>query len=293
MKRKEISEKFDEIVEFSEMSKFLDMPVKYYSSGMRVRLAFAVAVHLEPEILLVDEVLAVGDVEFQKKSLKKMEEVAKGGITVIFVSHNMQAISTLVSQCIYLKNGKIVKKGKTQDIINLYLNDTNKEVKNNVYVGNGKSSKPIISKIVVKTSEQNNFHHNLKPLKVDIQYVLPYKIRKACLTLMFRDQRGIACLDVSFFDKDLKFSDKGVYTLSFIIPKLRLYMGKYYLSVFFSEPPGGEFYQTITDVCPFEIVMYGRNRGDWDWAPYTTTYIEDYTAIVKKDRNKYESPKVK
>src|SRR6266498_3857491 len=103
MKKAEIESKLDEIVAFAEIDKFLDTPVKHYSSGMYVRLAFSVAAHLEPEILLVDEVLAVGDVAFQRKCLGKMGEVAKGGRTVLFVSHNMQAISTLTRRCALLR----------------------------------------------------------------------------------------------------------------------------------------------------------------------------------------------
>lgn len=109
MSRQEIKSKFDEIVAFAEIEKFLDTPVKRYSSGMYVRLAFAVAAHLEPEILVVDEVLAVGDAQFQKKCLGKMGEVAKQGRTVLFVSHNMGAIEQLCSSAILLKNGKIAK----------------------------------------------------------------------------------------------------------------------------------------------------------------------------------------
>jgi lipopolysaccharide transport system ATP-binding protein len=121
MTKKEISRKFDEIVTFSEIEKFLDTPVKRYSSGMYVRLAFAVAAHLEPEILIVDEVLAVGDAQFQKKCLGKMGEVAKGGRTVLFVSHNMGAIRRLCSRSILLNSGKVVADGKSDDVINQYL----------------------------------------------------------------------------------------------------------------------------------------------------------------------------
>ena len=105
MSRAEIDRKFDEIVDFAGVEKFLDTPVKRYSSGMYVRLAFAVAAHLEPEILFVDEVLAVGDTEFQKKCLGKMGEVARGGRTVLFVSHNMSLIQTLCDRSILLENG--------------------------------------------------------------------------------------------------------------------------------------------------------------------------------------------
>lgn len=121
MKRAEIKKKFDEIVEFAEISKFLDTPVKHYSSGMYTRLAFAVAAHLEPEILMVDEVLAVGDTAFQQKCLGKMSEVSKQGRTVIFVSHNMGAIKNLCSRCLFLDQGKLTLDGKTSSVISRYL----------------------------------------------------------------------------------------------------------------------------------------------------------------------------
>src|SRR5579859_4772841 len=111
MSRAEIKRKFDEIVAFAEVEKFLDTPVKHYSSGMYVRLAFAVAAHLDPEILLVDEVLAVGDVSFQKRCLGKMSEVAHEGRTVIFVSHNMASIESLCSDCLMLRGGHLVARG--------------------------------------------------------------------------------------------------------------------------------------------------------------------------------------
>ncbi len=122
MNRSEIVRKFDEIVSFAEVDRFLDTPVKRYSSGMYVRLAFAVAAHLEPEILIVDEVLAVGDAQFQKKCLGKMEDVSKNqGRTVLFVSHNMAAIQNLCDSCIYLHQGRILKSGPTNEVIPEYL----------------------------------------------------------------------------------------------------------------------------------------------------------------------------
>ncbi|MEW5959194.1 MAG: ABC transporter ATP-binding protein [Chloroflexota bacterium] len=123
MKRAEIERKFDEIVAFAEIEKFLDTPVKRYSSGMYVRLAFAVAAHLEPEVLVVDEVLAVGDAAFQKKCLGKMEEVAKGGRTVLFVSHDMRAIRRLCDRALYLKNGTPVTIEEVEKVVSLYTSD--------------------------------------------------------------------------------------------------------------------------------------------------------------------------
>jgi lipopolysaccharide transport system ATP-binding protein len=126
MKKKEIRQKFDEIVAFAEVEKFIDTPVKRYSSGMYVRLAFAVAAHMEPEILLVDEVLAVGDVTFQKKSMRKMREVSGAGRTVLFVSHNMLLIRTMCTRCILLRNGVLTASGQPGIVIDTYL-DTHRE----------------------------------------------------------------------------------------------------------------------------------------------------------------------
>jgi lipopolysaccharide transport system ATP-binding protein len=121
MKRSEIDAKFDEMVEFSEVSQFIDTPVKRYSSGMYLRLAFAVAAHLEPEILVVDEVLAVGDAEFQRKCLGKMNDVAQQGRTVLFVSHNMSAILRLTQEAIVLKKGQMIKRAPTPEAVDFYL----------------------------------------------------------------------------------------------------------------------------------------------------------------------------
>jgi lipopolysaccharide transport system ATP-binding protein len=121
MKRAEITRKFDEIVTFAEVEKFIDQPVKHFSSGMYMRLAFSVAAHLEPEILLVDEVLAVGDLAFQKKCLGKMENVAHAGRTILFISHNMAAVRALCTSAIYLNEGKVVAHGAVRDVIDSYL----------------------------------------------------------------------------------------------------------------------------------------------------------------------------
>ena len=132
MSKKEINRKFDEIVAFSEIEKFLDTPVKRYSSGMYVRLAFAVAAHLEPEILIVDEVLAVGDANFQKKCLGKMGEVAKGGRTVLFVSHNMAAVKSLCRKAVILDGGDKVFEGSTGEAIEKYLEINDNLVQKNL-----------------------------------------------------------------------------------------------------------------------------------------------------------------
>jgi lipopolysaccharide transport system ATP-binding protein len=132
MRKQEIAKHFDAIVEFSGVEKFIDTPLKRYSSGMQLRLAFAVAAHLEPEVLVIDEVLAVGDAEFQKKCLGKMNEVSKSGRTVLFVSHDMNAIEQLCSKTIILQKGKLKAYGDTHQLINAYLNEDNNYQKSNV-----------------------------------------------------------------------------------------------------------------------------------------------------------------
>jgi len=147
MSRKEIQRKFDEIVDFAEVEKFLDTPVKRYSSGMYVRLAFAVAAHLEPEILIVDEVLAVGDIQFQKKCLGKMEDVASEGRTVLFVSHNMAAVEQLTRTGILIQNGQLKVIGSTRDVVGTYLENADAKItvvfdvehSPRKYAGNGKA----------------------------------------------------------------------------------------------------------------------------------------------------------
>jgi lipopolysaccharide transport system ATP-binding protein len=124
MKRAEITKKFDEIVAFAEVEKFIDTPVKHYSSGMFMRLAFAVAAHLETEILIVDEVLAVGDVSFQKKCLGKMQDIRNQGRTVLFVSHDTSAVTRICNRAIALNQGKVVFEGKATEVIRNYLNSS-------------------------------------------------------------------------------------------------------------------------------------------------------------------------
>jgi len=191
MNKKEIDQKFADIVKFSGVKKFIDTPVKRYSSGMYVRLAFSVAAHIEPEILLVDEVLAVGDVEFQKKCLGKMREVTKkDGRTIIFVSHNMEAIKKICGKCMLLEDGQIKKFGKTNDIVREYLGKGRNSIKaslidrkdregeggvkfTSIKVTNHQESEKIKSgdrlKIILKY--ESEFTENIKDVRVVIAIV--------------------------------------------------------------------------------------------------------------------------
>ena len=170
MTHREIRTRFDEIVEFSGVSKFIDTPVKRYSSGMKVRLGFAVAAHLEPEILIIDEVLAVGDADFQKKCLGKMKDVSGQGRTVLFVSHNMAAVSTLCSRAILLGNGTITFSGSTNDAVNLYLNENkdSRNIENCRIHGMGKKAR-ILSIEPIGKSDKNFIYGNDLKFRVKIK----------------------------------------------------------------------------------------------------------------------------
>jgi len=174
MSKSEIRHKFDEIVAFSEIGKFLDTPVKRYSSGMFVRLAFAVAAHLESEILIVDEVLAVGDSTFQKKCLGKMQDVSKGGRTVLFVSHNMTAIRELCGRAVWLNSGEIVGTGNTKEIVSGYLQENTRSVKEQIWpdAGTAPGNDRVRLRLarLINKGEENTSINVHSPLDVEIEY---------------------------------------------------------------------------------------------------------------------------
>ncbi|MBD2236033.1 ABC transporter ATP-binding protein [Aulosira sp. FACHB-113] len=175
MSKIEIQRKFDEIVDFAEVEKFLDTPVKRYSSGMYVRLAFAVAAHLEPEVLIVDEVLAVGDAQFQKKCLGKMQNVASEGRTVIFVSHQMAAISNLCSSGLMLQSGELIFYGKTEDAIKRYLEasiQSQQEAERNLQAFRPSWAKPFITS--ARVLDSNGREQTSYPLGSDITFEMTF-----------------------------------------------------------------------------------------------------------------------
>jgi lipopolysaccharide transport system ATP-binding protein len=182
MTRAEIIRKFDEIVEFSEIEEFLDTPVKRYSSGMYVRLAFAVAAHLEPEILIVDEVLAVGDAAFQKKCLGKMGSFARSGRTVLFVSHNMEAVRGLCQRSVWLENGRLHRDGKTDQIIEDYFNHVSNQLS---FSCTNPDYGLIIQKVVLKNGrgEESSQFSPGDDLIVEISYDAQKRIESPIIAL--------------------------------------------------------------------------------------------------------------
>lgn len=204
MKKKEIVKKFDQIVEFAGIRKFLDTPVKHYSSGMYVRLAFSVAAHMEPDILLVDEVLAVGDAEFQKKCLGKMDEITKKeGRTILFVSHNMAAIGQLCSSVILLDKGKVIGIGPTKEIIGEYLNKIMPSNKNEIDLIPKSDSFIYFSKILI--TDNNNQPSNKieypKDFYINLELDVIQEIKDIDLSILLKNSQGIDLVFASFSDK--------------------------------------------------------------------------------------------
>jgi lipopolysaccharide transport system ATP-binding protein len=274
MSRGDIRKRFDEIVAFAEVEKFLDTPVKYYSSGMYVRLAFAVAAHLEPEILIVDEVLAVGDAQFQKKCLGKMQDVAQNeGRTVLFVSHNMAAVSTLTRRVILLKEGRVEYTGMPQEGINLYL--TSGTSPDAVYTAKPSKKAPNIVHVEVHCSEPNQTQESGKRWSATFRLSYPFAVPNACMSFQIVNQAQNPVLLLGAYDQDIAIcKGAGITELRCEIAKLDLNVGSYHLRVFLSEPPGGETFEVLDHVCPFEVVVLDKTTR-FGWRPDVCTYLVD------------------
>ena len=241
MKKREIEDKFEEIVKFSGVEKFLDTPVKRYSSGMYVRLAFAVAAHMEPEILIVDEVLAVGDAQFQKKCLGKMSEVAEGGRTVLFVSHNMGAVRTLCNRVILIEEGKLTLGGEPSQVISTYLSSrttNNSEIEGQILWTGDKVIPPGTDEICLRGLRvtgpdgipQSIFEAD-KVIKVEIFYEIKKPIRGQRFNLYVLTQEG----EIAFLATDYGFRKEsespGVYKSECIIPEKLLNIRSYIIAI--------------------------------------------------------------
>jgi len=235
MKRAEIEEKFDAMIDFAEIPKFIDTPVKHYSSGMYLRLAFAVAAHLEPEIMLVDEVLAVGDAEFQKKCLGKMRDVAHGGRTILFVSHNMEALLSLCSRCIVLRDGGLAYEGTPEDSVNFYhktFSSTASQIDGHV-VYNRPAASPDetrITQIEILDALGNPqpIVHTWDDVLFRIHYQSAEDVRNGSVILDirdFKDQRLIV------LDSGLRVPlRKGTHAVDCFLPRLPLPAGEFFLA---------------------------------------------------------------
>ncbi len=274
LKKAEITRQLDAIIDFSGVEKFIDTPIKHYSSGMQLRLAFSVAAHLEPEILLIDEVLAVGDMEFQKKCLGKMEEVSKkDGRTILFVSHDLSAISTLTEKCLLLDKGIMNGFEKTQIIIDRYAGMMT--TKNDFIAGPVDNDIPTITRVELSTSENNNLQAHGRPLSILFEITMPYE-NYSNLALSFQVfnhiNQPILFNWIFDYEKNI-FRKKGKNYLRFTFEEFRLYKGNYYLRVHLANSKNRQNYQQI-DCCNFTVEMINLKEPEWGWQENVTQFID-------------------
>jgi lipopolysaccharide transport system ATP-binding protein len=261
MTRKEIARNFDSIVEFAGIEKFIDMPVKYYSSGMYVRLAFSVAAHMEPDILLVDEVLAVGDAEFQKKCLGKMEEVTKtNGRTILFVSHNLSAVRSLCKKTILMEKGRIKMMGDTEKVINFYLQESSLL---GVVEFEEKNKDAFVTQVTIKDSDlrPNPRLAISEDFTVTVDYTIKKKIDSAVLSLYIHTN-GELLFVTSDSDETGILHDRepGQYSTTVRIPKFLLNVGLHTFDIHIHHP-GILSYETKKDI-NFEILDVNNPRSE-------------------------------
>jgi len=234
MARTEIRRKFDEIVSFAEVERFLDTPVKRYSSGMYVRLAFSVAAHMEPEILIVDEVLAVGDAAFQEKCIGKLDAVARSnGRTVLFVSHNMSIVQHLCSRVMLMKSGRVAAIGDAMPIVTGYLSDARKgsQIKLLDWTDRTNSGEAIITKLVVGDDSEGNTIMFGQDFRFRIHATFNGILADPTFGLIIHDAAGLPLANVQTLHQGLRVGKvDGSIIVDGMIPKLHLYPGRYLLS---------------------------------------------------------------
>ncbi len=241
MKRLEIERKFDEIVAFSEVEQFIDTPVKRYSSGMYLRLAFAVAAHLEPEILVVDEVLAVGDAEFQRKCMGKMTDVAQAGRTVLFVSHNMSAVLRLTEETMVLENGHLIYSAPTPQAVDYYMaagfSGSGERIWSSTEIlPEAAPFTPIALRLRDKNSRVVDTLRSTEPFTVEIEYRLDQSVTGLRVGIYLLTMRGEYVFTSFDLDDPLQFEQQGVrltghYTSRCTIPANTLNEGRFILAV--------------------------------------------------------------
>jgi lipopolysaccharide transport system ATP-binding protein len=255
MARAEIIRKFDAIVDFAEVEKFIDTPVKHYSSGMYLRLAFAVAAHLEPEILIVDEVLAVGDNAFQKKCLGKMDEVSKQGRTVLFVSHNMVAVEKLCTRGILMDQGRVVFDGGARDTIDAYLTAGNSDLSQDLSRSgrrSGSGEARIIRYEIL--SHTGKLIRAGDPLTIRLHFECRQPIKRPAFAISVLTRSGLNLFTI--FTSDLAYHIPEIASDGFIdleIPSPNLLAGGYLLHFSITDEATGHWYDHVTESAELEI----------------------------------------
>lgn len=278
MRKTEIHRKFDEIVAFSEVEKFLDTPLKHYSSGMQMRLAFAVAAHLEPEILLVDEVLAVGDAAFQKKCLGKMQEVSAAGRTVVFVSHQLQAVGALTQRCMLLESGRCVRFGNTAEVMTEYM--ASAVSLGAAYKAEPSKTKPSVIYAEPLTSRMSGIHDYGESLRFTFRIHTPVPVHKPTFSFQIFNHLGQPVVHLLVLDSEMPlFRQPGTYEVLCEIPRTKLYIGQYTIATHIGGPQGGPHYESVSQICPFEVITTASR--DHFWKPGTCSYVEECEWSIK------------
>nr|WP_315223142.1 ABC transporter ATP-binding protein [uncultured Flavobacterium sp.] len=282
MTKKEITSKLAEIIEFSGCERYIDTPVKRYSSGMTVRLAFAVAAFLEPEILVIDEVLAVGDADFQKKAIGKMQDISKGeGRTVLFVSHNMAAVKSLCTRGIVMEHGKVVFDGGIEDSINNYLSGDQMEDiypklfnKNSPLFGN---SNVRLNSVEIISSFNKDFYTIKEELKIKIDFSVFKSIDNFNLSINFKSFTD----DVVVFSEitPVRFVKEGEYASELILPANFLNNKMYCIDLHFVS--NNKSLLTINNIVNLELVDFREGINYYDeWAGYVRPSLSfDFDAV--------------
>ena len=265
MSRAEIKNKFDEIVDFSGVEKFLDTPVKRYSSGMYVRLAFSVAAHLEPEILVVDEVLAVGDAEFQKKCLGKMKDVSEhGGRTVLFVSHNMAAIKSLCSSAIVLEKGNTAFLGNTSAAVNYYLQGKTDNQHQKIFDKEYDTRDFMLHEISINAQGKSVDEPIDEYQVIEFNTAITIKnegAERLHVTYVIKGEEGTDLFTFSHINTGLKLK-KGINNLKCIFPKGFLNVGNFYFTIYIIKD-AKETVFTETDIFSAKVQEGEREIGGW------------------------------
>jgi lipopolysaccharide transport system ATP-binding protein len=259
MSREEIARKFDEIVAFAEIEKFLDTPVKFYSSGMYVRLAFAVAAHLEPEILIVDEVLAVGDAAFQKKCLGKMNEIARGGRTVLFVSHDLSAVNALCNRALLLHEGAIIRDGSPRDVTAHYLDRANRLYTPVTWAPLDRVDERLMRLVAASVAQggaRTSAVSCREPFEIEVEYEIGEVVRGLRLFIIVRNERGEIIFTTSDYDaangNDAPARATGRFVSRVTVPGGLLKSGGYH-ATFGADVKNERVVYTADDVLPFDV----------------------------------------
>lgn len=299
MTRFEITSKLDEIVDFAGIVKYVDTPIKRFSSGMQVRLGFAVAAFLEPEILIVDEVLAVGDAEFQNKAIGKMKDISKGeGRTVLFVSHNLGSVQSLCNKAICIDKGSITYENNTDKVIQHYLG-LNKEQESTSYL-NLEEDNIIINRTgpkrnfeIKKIKLKNHLNHLAndvffgKPINIEIEFTVLTKCEKTEIGISINNGQGILLGGfTSNWNNLTEIFERGKHTINVKIPFLYLFEGTYQISVWIKEQ-GGKVDDQVSRALEFSVIDSEMNGRKLTAIKYykglNLTFPTDWTIINKSD----------